>query len=504
MNFDALSNPALVAQLAIGNRVTIESLRAIQTGTYNPLFARNFQMNANPNEIKTLTETLSGRVHEAGNSVSPQLLAGLATSFIAPSANVGNMLSIPNGWDVPRFRFVMRVRVDLSTGLNVRYEIQGFTDHMAVSHAGTIDPNVKFYINSVTTVRDVVMANGASSLISQGSSQVLNGTISNTPTATGVFAMRPKDVVGEIQTQYMSLDAGTSFKEGRSNITGRATSSIRNNTIPSMFLSNTLQQWLQVTAESSVANDRAVVNNTLIRLQEDGLEENKFTNALVSVQGLGNGGWFTLASLQKLDGTFVVGAMPPSRFNVQRLGGMTNFETVQTGIGSNWNGRDIEAIWATSLVQAIPAIMSKYFVGKLAFTSTNEIVGGVITTFITALKSPNVAMMSQGVSTSIVSEIDSIVLKDICFNGEINYNIKCEFDIYGDTTISVTIAGRPTQVYFMPTFCDGIGSPVITHNKQSLTNMAFGMESLMRTVTDNVFGNDGGHSALPTINLDSI
>lgn len=503
MNFDALANPALVAQLQLGNRVVVESFRAIQTGTYNPLFVRNFQMTANPGELNNLTNVLSDRVVQAGATVSPHLIAGVAGSLIAPSAHVGQMLSIPNGWDSARFRFVMRVRVDLASGLNSRYEVTGFSDHFGVSHGGALDTGMRFYINNITTIRDIVNANGTTGFISQGASQVLNGSIVNTPTGTGVFAMRPKDVVGEIQMQYMANNAGSNFKDGRANITGRSTSSIRNNAVPTMFLSNTLQNWLQTTRDSDVANDQAIVNNTLGRLQEDGLEENRFANALVSVQGMGNSGWFTLGTLQRLDPTFVVGTMPESRFSVKRLGGMTNFETVQMGMGSSWNGGDIEAIWASSMSQSVPAVMSKYFIGKLAFTSTNEIVGGQITTVITNLKSPNIAMMSEAISNAVTIELESLILKDLSYSGEINFTIKGEFDIYGDTRIELKIANRPVQTYFMPTFADGLGAPVITHDKNNLVSMAFGMESLMRKVTENVFGNSA-IGDMPTINLDSI
>lgn len=502
MNLENLINPALRNAMNLGNKVTVISLNLIETGTYNPLASRSFNINTNVNEIKSLTNSLSERVMESNLVVTPELVAGLSNNLITPSATVGDVLSIPNGWDTPRFRFMMRVKVDLPSGFSELYDVQGYTDKQDASLSGHVDANMRMYINSMNKISEYSNTLGQTSYQSTGSSQILNGAISATPTGNGVFAMRPKDVVGEIQMQYMQNDAGSNYRDGRANISGRATGSNRNNAVPSSFLSSTLSNWLNTARDNDIANDQAIVNNTLIKLMENFYEENKFVSELIRTQGAGNGGYFTLKTLEILDNTFTVPmALATNRLNIMFNGGVTNEVIPVMGMGSHWFGRDIEAIWSTTVSQAIPAIMSKHFIGKLAFTSTNKIAGGGYDTRILSLKSPTLGSMSDIVGGMVVADINNQVLKDITVGGMIPYTMLCQFDIYGTTIIDVAVDNNPMQKFIMPSFCDSISSPILTNSKENLVNMALGIESLMRTITDNVLGDSSNMDNLPTIDL---
>lgn len=501
MNFDAFSNPSIVANLNLGNRVTVQSINMIETGTYNPLFSRNYTLNSSVSTVSDMVNSLSDRVSQSMCSVTPDLVAGVSSNLISQSPEVGPMLSIPNGWDLPRFRYNMRVRVDLTSGLHEIYDVQGYSEYLDVSHTNRIDPNMKMYINSITRVSEYQDQFGQTSLTSSGSSQIVNGAIAATPNSSGVFTMRPRDVLTEIQWQYLQEDAGTTYLDGRANITGKATGSTRTNAVPAIYLSELLGNWLDTVRDNDIANDKAVVSGTLNRLQENFYEENKLIRELVRVQGIGNGGYFTMATLSMLDKTFEINsALMSNRLNVMLLGGATNQDTVTIGAGSNWNGRDIEAIWASSLAQSVPAIMSRYFVGKFAFTSTNMTIHGDFVTETVNMKSANQALMNIQVARSLCRDVENLVMKDLTMNNLIKYNLSGEFDCYGDTKIVLGIEGRPPQTFFMPSFADSISTPVLTSDKRNLSNLALGMESVVRTVVDNVLSPSS--DMLPTIVAD--
>ena len=117
MNLDAFTNPSIINALNIGTKISITRLNMIETGTYNPMYSRNYAVNSNVSVLSDLINNLSDRVSQAGLSVTPDLISGLSNSLIRQSPDVGNMLSIPNGWDRPRFRFSMMVNVLLPSGL---------------------------------------------------------------------------------------------------------------------------------------------------------------------------------------------------------------------------------------------------------------------------------------------------------------------------------------------------------------------------------------------------
>lgn len=504
MNFDAFSNPAIASALRLGNTVTVENIFLAETGTYNPLFSRNFEMNRNAAAVGKVVNDLSNRVLESGLTVTPDLMAGLSSSLVAPSADAGSMLSIPSGWDRPRFRMRMIVRVGLPSGMESRFEIQGYSEHKDIMQSGIPDSNMRFYINSITKIASQVGINGQSSLVSQGSAQILNGAISMTPTATGVFALRPRDVVGEIQTQYTQADAGVDYKDGRANLSGRSAGSTRTNAIPASYLSTTLEAWMTACQQNEIVNDRGVVSNSLTMLAENFYDENPFVSAIIGKQGVGNGGWFTFNTLSALDPSFTPAkALMENRLNIMMHGGMTAHDIVSIGSGSHWNGRDIEAIWAASLAQSIPAIMSKYYIGKFGFTATNQVFGGQIVITPTMMKSSNVNAMNQIVLTAMINEIQRTILKDLSMDNLITFNLTAAIDSYGDTRIDIAIDNRPVQTFFMPTFCDAIASPMLTHDRSNLEGVAHGIESIVRTVVGNTLGGGmaGGTADLPTMTV---
>lgn len=501
MNLDAFTNPSIINALNIGTKISITRLNMIETGTYNPMYSRNYAVNSNVSVLSDLINNLSDRVSQAGLSVTPDLISGLSNSLIRQSPDVGNMLSIPSGWDRPRFRFSMMVNVLLPSGLTETYEIQGYSEYLDATHTGKIDPNMKMYINTMTRIADYTNALGQRMFTSAGSSQILNGSIAASHDSTGVFSMRPRDVVGEIQWQYMSEDSGNNFKDGRANITGRSTGSSRTNAIPSAYLSDTLSSWLQTTTENELSNDRAIVSGTLNRLQENFYEENKFISELVKVQGFGTGGFFTMNSLQKLDVQFnVTTALLSNVLNIVFLSNDARGGAVSIGNGSDWGGRDLEAIWASSISQAFPAIINRYGIGNYGVAITNKTLTGDCHVETTDMKTKDITKYNEYTLLSINNDIKGLVMRDLSMDNLIKYIVKVNCDTYGTTTIEINLEDRPTQVFFMPSFADAISTPLITNTKNELVNFAAGIENVMRTVTSNVL--DVSDNQMPAMSID--
>ena len=501
MNLDAFTNPAIVNMLNIGTKVTVVRITMVETGTYNPMYSRNYSLNSNVTVLSDLINNLSERVSNAGLAVTPELVSGLSSGLIRQTPDAGNMLSIPNGWDRPRFRYSMTVNLLLPNGLTETYEIQGYSEYLDQSLTGKIDPNMRMYINSMTRVAEYTNQHGQRMFTTAGSSQILNGAIAASHDSTGVFSMRPRDVVGEIQWQYMSEDTGNNFKDGRANITGRSTGSNRSNAVPSTYLAETLKNWIQTTTENELHDDRAIVSGTLNRLQENFYEENKFISELVKIQGFGNGGFFTMNSLEKLDSNFTVaGALLSNVMNVIFLGHDGRRAEVTIGQGSDWGGRDLEAVWAASISQSFPAIINKYGIGNYAVAITNKTLNGECHVETTNMQTKDITKYNPIILSAVNTDISNLIMKDLSLNNLIKYIVNISCDTYGTTSIELRLEDRPVQHFFMPSFADSIPTPLITNTKNELVTFAQGIEHVMRTVTGNVL--DTNTDNIPVMSID--
>ena len=88
MNFDFFSNPSIVNNLNLGNRVSIISLNMMETGTYNPLFSRSYTVNSNVSVVSDAIGNISDRISNSALNVTPELITHGLTLHIKPSVTL--------------------------------------------------------------------------------------------------------------------------------------------------------------------------------------------------------------------------------------------------------------------------------------------------------------------------------------------------------------------------------------------------------------------------------
>jgi hypothetical protein len=458
----------------------VRSLMIQITGTYNQLFLRPYTANADGSIINELTN----RIHNTSAiNVAKPLLAGIASNLIVPMTSPQAPVSVPNGWDIPRARFILIVDCQWTVGSASTLYIQGYTDYYGVSHSQAIDPKMRFYINSITTTVSSTMNTpfGMQTYDNiHASSQLLwdpNWAFSpNDPNRK--ISMRPMDVISGIQTQYLTpgLDYYTinSFVDNRSFVLADPISSKRRNNLPVDYLASLINAYNHTKQNMNFTdNESNLYDSVKQQLQEDTAGEDPFIRKISRVNGVSLTNEFTFDQLEKID--------PNTRHNTKviTLGPAQISQVHQTGLTENWNGTDRQTIVATILAQSVPAIMMELLISKISFRTTNHDIGMQVTTIIEGVKTLNNTDMVQNYEM-FKARLENELLRDITFNNQEPFMLHMKVDLFGETWISLSLGSEPAIDFVAPSFCDNLYSPIVTMDPNHFAAISADFESIMR------------------------
>jgi len=471
-------------------KIRITKLICSQTGTYNPMYNRPYETHFNGDLANRIIERVEESARGNGGSAGT-MLAGMAGEFVAPSHQPQGMVAIPNGWDRPRGRFMMRVEVTQATGTVNYYYLQGYTSHFDLSYNRVVDPNIEFFVNSVIgTV--VINFHHAGGVVSEervmSSNQIINGRVvsQGSPTNT-VAGMRPQDVYAQIRQHQLEADLGqrADYYDSSTDLSSISSMSSRMNNLPVSYLTGVVNAYTTAQAVSAYGNDTMDAFGRARDLVADNtLSDNPFFRAIAGQIGVGNPMSFRMAHLQRLDPG--VNHESVSRFQVLDPNAMTKLPVAgQTEYWHNPNDRHVQV--AVMLLHGVPSLMSAYMLTKLAFKATNAFHGGMNQVFITGcmdLASRNTSQYLEAFKQRFVQE----VMMDITHNNQELYDITVEFDLLGSTTLSVSMNGRPPTPFQVPSFCDSLLAPTYSVNGAVLRDTSSDMYQLLSEVSNTSLG----------------
>lgn len=471
------------------NKISILKLDIRETGSYNTAFSRPYETNFNGSEFHNLLDRISASNTAKTNSsksFSPELLSGLSYSLIKPSANPRGELIIPNGWDERRMLFVLQVSAKNTQGTDSIYYFQGYTTHSGISLQGSIDPNMYFFINSYIKVRRNNMGMGRYSDSIVESAQIINGEIFIENRVQN-YLQRPCDVFMGMQSNFIASASNYTDKkrapevnDTRITVTTESVKSNRSNNVSSKYMSKILAGYNEgvITAEFGQGTDD-ILSRSRDVVAEHSINENPFLRALSIKTGVPNISRFTFDDLMNIDpGVDAV-------TNVLTVSPVVRSQMHQAGQTSFWNGSDISTLTATVLSNSVPSLMMELFLTEVSLTSTNHDITGRMNTVISVVNSFTNADLSDNVRI-FVDRLEREVLNDITFDNQESYSLSMHVDLMGDTFISIQIADEPMTDYVVPSFCDGLLTPVVTPNKNDYMNLVGDLEMLTNQVTEDL------------------
>lgn len=474
-------------------KTAIEAFIMVQTGTYQEQTIRPFQTHVTPHVIDKLAEATHG-----GRRLGVAAVDGIASQVIQPAANIEGFVGIPEGWTSRRFRFMMRV-VETHPFIPNEKTIRiffGYTDQCDVSYGNNIDPNMRIYFNSETTIRDKISTgvNGpVRQAIVQASNQIItpakirNAGHGQQPNYS--FLIRPEDVFSiketDISTQMAAQNVpggiDQSYNYNAIAGVGQFQLSRRRDTSPTRYIADTLGAMQHAVSESEMLNlghdyggaynSVHVYGEAAARAANTQIGSDVFLAKLRDHLGYMEKGYVTFQELVNL---FPEAGMMGTTTHVGLDDGRSIRKISQAQDSSHWNGADNTTIAASLLAQVVPAIMMDNFIRTVGFSITNSMMPGQYS-----------FLIHQDVTSSIVSELNMIpylqeferrlavdAINSITRHGQIPFSISMSSDLAGDSIIDISLDGEPIQRYVAPTFTDSLFSPMVSTRQEAVNQVS--------------------------------
>lgn len=459
----------------------IVKLIITETGTYNPMYSRPYQTELDGQTQKILVD----RVMSSPNQqITGNMLSGLASAFITPSATPEAGVNITSGWGEKRCRFIMEAIVSYAVGTTVKQYIQGYTDHVGVNMSGAVSPDMEFYVNSVTTTR-------VSSRMTPMGMQTIEQVVENNQVlADNNFGhmyqpgqnrlMRPQDVFSNIASSHLpgnfQSDGGpvgmNNLYDSRTVLKSEAVKSQRANCLPGTYAAKLLNSYAKASAGIEFnQNETDIVEQARGFTMESIAARDPLMAALTTITNRAVSNRFTMRELLMLDPT--VGKVT----NIAVSGHTQKVEGHQAGQTAFWGSTDRSTQAAAILSQAVTALMMDLMISKIVFKASNHEGGNRMDVFILSANSMGQMDMTQNYEI-FKQRLVHEVLNDLTYGNSVSLMLQMTVDLLGETWTSISLGAEPLTDYVTPSFCDTLFVPVVTRNEQIVANMASDFDSL--------------------------
>lgn len=480
-------------------RLSIARLILQQTGTYNSQYLRPYDLSMDGATINAI----GNRIQETGGGhVSGKLISDLAASSLGPTASAQAEIFIPNSFDTARVRFMLAVQADFNGmpgqvggGTTLMYYFQGYTDHPGITISGAVDEQMTFYINSFIGVTRIVkqttLGYEQRDMIVEKAQMLSDPNWSfNASQNKPLMAMRPMDVFGGIQRDYMSIGYDHAGDQGgimdsRSSLKSEAMTSSRTNNVPGAYMANVIDNYVASANQTDFGmGEGNILSLARQKTYETNPAENPFIQAINAQSMMSAGNRFTMGVLRRID---------PNVDNVTDVNIITGSAVQQihhAGQSAYWNASDRLTQAAAMLAQAVPAIMIELMISRITVFSHNHDVTGRMDTRVANPKSLTGADISPNVDM-FIRRLNEEVLFYMTFGNMDRYTLTMTADMFGETSIVISINSEPETPYVVPSFCDNLMSPVVTASAENYNQVVSGFESLVRNVSEMVHPKPG-------------
>ena len=467
-------------------RIEIVSLTMARSGTYGSQYRRPFTTNGQGHVINQFQERYD-QVGAEGFKASDQLFAGISGEFMRPQAAPESQILIPNDWNTERYYYTMEVIVHNQLSGSTREVIQGYTSYTDPSHGGHFDPNMQFFINSITTLRNTRMnQHGHWANVPQvvDSYHILaNNAYSGPGSLLGDnphknLSMRPQDVVGAIQTQPMVTSDLVDLRSGSTSVPKL---SARENSLSSNYTGKMVGSYAMAASKSMSEQSRQIMSDTYGMLSgTKGINSDEFIRTISGMNNTSVSNFFTYNDLMRVDHTLdqrchVLTAAPVVKLHngLEAPVSEHNF--------SHWGGSDAETVAATILSNSLPSLMVEFGLRHLVIQASN-FSGRPMIQIPFALPLVNEMQLSPQNVALLEHRIQQELMDDISMRGAIAYDVFCNIVLTEYSQITVQLDNGPQVMFSAPTFADALCAPVLTAHNEHINEVAFDFNNLMSSL----------------------
>lgn len=458
--------------------VSIKRLLLIPTKErYQDVFQRSFQLGGNYNTLNKLTNVLEQAGVAKNTQVSEGYLAKNIPEIISINSTPIGVANIPNGWGTQRLRFMMEVECRSASTLSVY--LQGYSEYHDPTLTKLVDPNMKFFINSITVVIKQFDPISGTYIVRPMSTFNVITDFTNQQRFTEVddggmlSLLRPSDVINQLhvlETYGFENNNNVANATGRISSNSVHTSNRANNSPISHFAStiNSIVNAKSLGYESGNMQDvyRIAAQNTV----ESKIMTIPFIMALHVVTGKPIPSDFTLNVLNTID---------PSINSNNKITLIDNVNDIvlpsyNTMLDSSHTESTLQAtaesVKAVNLAQAMSSILTECMLVTMDVSITNMSGMPIVVT-------TNAQTFIEGVDPLLYinkarAKIEHEVIPKLTDSGYTLVEVHVHCNILGDTNIAISLNSNPSILFRFPTFADSLYIPVIadTVTKASLTD----------------------------------
>lgn len=404
-----------------------------------------------------------------GNRINHRVLSGIAGSIIQPSMMTDGKVIIPNGLSEGRFAFFIEVETTSIYGTEKEI-IRGYTDYVGISpHTRAIDPNMRFYINSRSIIKESKQATDAYKYMMH------QDQIAFQPTAyTGAVTLRPEDAVSFAQQNNIATTENDIMMDIRHLTDGNTKVGMSLHSIPSHYLADTINGYINGAIQNPAnGNDRS-----------DGGDAYSVTMESVRAAHLTTSGFYSAFTRSiSPDSSVTYNEIKqafnrPDSFWIVIMPEPGKTITSPRAYTEHWRGATQETVIVYSLSHMLPALMAEVLLMKLNVSMTNMYPGGKpVIAILDVVPMFNNAFTKTS-AQYLINQIEILLVHGLILGRCNVFDIQIEADLMLTSTYNISLDGGVKYPYEAPMYCNTAYSPMIGSTVEQLRGVSQSVEFL--------------------------
>jgi hypothetical protein len=459
---------------AQANGVRVELVRLVLTemGYYQPQQRRPYVANLTGESMKMANE-----VFDNISSFQPAECAAMVSNFFDIQTQPASEAAIEGGWGKARFAFVMELKVHFPMGPILTQIVQGYTSPLpagmtAKDYTDDVLNDLIFYFNTTYTVRNSVESTPIGEMERNyllTPYQVLFNYEAKGLGEKSKHTLRPADVFASMNVIHLMgnepvMDARTAF-------TNRPVLSSVQNNIPSHYVSKVLSSY--ATAAHSIttfgmSDQNELSNQARAYATEPPAERDPFFRYLSQKTKLPFTGMVDYPTLKELFASL-------GENTTVHLSDAKKRTTAD--LSSPFYQPDLPTAMAVRAHHLVVNKLRAVGIFNATLSVTNKVVDNVPVTLMS-----NVAGLKGYVGDNAVANVSQVLQHEfkhyLTMGNMIEFALDMNVNVHGETWVSLSVNGGPTQGFIFPSFADNTFSPVIMSSQEDAVAIAGSFETL--------------------------
>lgn len=477
-----------------------------ETPVYPEMFSRTFNNNIQD-------ESVIEEIWELNNinGINRNSMAQIASDIIRPSGTPSGRVNIDYGFGERRILFMISVEVPAPSGSVPWVTIlTGYTDYSDYSLiTQSLPDDMRMYIDNVQTINKgtgFARVTDSSHILSSRVMDSIDFLDTETEQTTisdrngyvvqpSMRLIRPQDVLSDISSGIYALSQDTDAQVLNPSATlsrSRNVKNRRSNGLASRYLNDLLKPAIETEEDSLFrgASDTSRYDSARVSAttREPSISSDLFLRHLKAYDNFVDSGYLTWGELRDLI---------PNLESITRLSTVGNSPSItghQARIDDteSWQAATMEAIAATTINSSIGAIMTSCLITSADITFSNEsldnssemtVVPESVTVFDPDLVDARLQL--NMLNQLIINELIPIVTH----GGRHTIAARVIYEMHIDCHITVSWDGGDFVPFVTPTFCDGLFSPMLTANQETVDAFSNNTANLIEGVVRHDFSN---------------